>query len=471
MDQKKNLQFVNEFWDKNILPTLKEYIGIPNKSPQFDSHWQAHGYMDQAVQLIAKWCKTHGPQDMKLEVMQLAERTPLIFIEIPGNNTDTILLYGHLDKQPEMTGWDDDLHPFKATLREDKLFGRGAADDGYAVFASLTAILSLRAQNLAHARCLVLIEACEESGSYDLPFYIDALKDRIGTPHLVICLDSGCGNYDQLWVTTSLRGLVSGDLQIEVLRQGIHSGNGSGVVPSCFRILRLLLDRIENVNTGDMIGSDLQVDIPHKRREQAEQAAKVLGEAIFSDLPFKAKVMPESHSLTDLILRRTWQPALSIIGANDVPLIENAGNVTLPKLTVKLSMRLPPTCDQEKAAQYLKKILEQDPPYQAHVSFKIAEKGPGFNAPSEEPWLADALNNASQYYFGKAVVYLGEGGSIPFMGMLGSKFPAAQFVITGVLGPESNAHGPNEFLHIPTGKKLTACVAEIISRQYQAHNK
>ena len=338
MNSEKNSQYINQLWDKSIVPTLQEYITIPNKSPQFDKDWRAHGYMDKAVKLIADWCKANSVAGMKLDVVQIEDRTPVILMEIPGNNDDTVLLYGHLDKQPEMTGWDNGLEPWKPVLRGDRLYGRGAADDGYSAFASLTAIKSLHEQHLSHARCVILIEACEESGSYDLPFYIHALADRIGKPSLIICLDSGCGNYEQLWLTTSLRGMIGGTLKIDVLKQGVHSGSGSGIVPSSFRILRQLLNRIENENTGDIILDDLKVEIPAERLEQAELAAKVLGKSVFEDLPFENAVQPESSSITDLLIRRTWKSALSIIGCEDLPAIQNAGNVTLPKLSVKLSM-------------------------------------------------------------------------------------------------------------------------------------
>lgn len=467
MQPQANLDFVNRLWDESITPTLMEYIKIPNKSPQFDRDWHQHGYMNQAVELLATWCKSQAIDNMTLDVIQLENRTPIIFIDIPGNNDDTILLYGHLDKQPEMSGWDAELGPWRPVLRGDRLYGRGSADDGYATFASLTAIKSLHHQKIPHARCVILIEACEESGSFDLPYYIEALKERIRQPSLVICLDSGCGNYDQLWVTTSLRGLVGGTLTIQVLKQGVHSGLGSGIAPSCFRILRQLLNRIENESNGDIILKDLQVAIPNERLEQAKQAANVLGQSVFEDLPFAPGVQPESSSIFDLIIRRTWQPALSVIGCDGMPTIQDAGNVTLPLLSTKLSMRLPPTCDPEKASHALKNILEKDPPHHAKVKFEINDTGPGWNAPLQQPWLAESAKSASQQYFGKEAVYMGEGGSIPFMGMLGKKFPQSQFLITGLLGPESNAHGPNEFLHIPTGKKLTACIAQVIADHYK----
>jgi acetylornithine deacetylase/succinyl-diaminopimelate desuccinylase-like protein len=464
----KNTTFVNDLWDKSIVPTLMDYIYIPNKSPLFDPDWKKHGHMDKAVSLIANWCRSQAIENMKLDVLELEGRTPVIFIEIPGSSDETILLYGHLDKQPEMVGWDSDLDPWKPVLKGDKLFGRGGADDGYSTFASLAAIKSLRAQNLPHARCVILIEACEESGSYDLPFYIEALENRIGKPSLVICLDSGCGNYEQLWVTTSLRGMATGQLQIEVLKQGIHSGTGSGIVPSCFLVLRQLLSRIENESHGEILLQDLFVDIPTERIHQAELTAKVLGQHLYDDYPFVEKVQPVTTDLAQLILNRTWRPALSVIGAEGLPALKNAGSVTLPTLSFALSMRLPPTCDPEKAANTLKQVLEKNPPFQAKVSFEIGKMSSGWNAPAEIAWLKDAAAMASKNYFGKDAVYMGEGGTIPFMGMLGKKFPEAQFLITGVLGPNSNAHGPNEFLHIPTGKNLTCCVAEVIAKHYQS---
>lgn len=465
--KERNTEYIDQLWDNSIVPALMEYIKIPNKSPEFDKNWRENGYMDQAVQLIVKWCQDNAAANMKLEIIQLEGRTPLIFMEIPGTTDDTILLYGHLDKQPEMSGWDTGLHPWKPVLRGDRLYGRGAADDGYAAFASLTAIKSLQEQNIPHARCVIIIEASEESGSPDLPFYIDTLKERIGTPSLIICLDSGCGNYDQLWVTTSLRGMIGGTLKIDVLNQGIHSGFASGVVPSCFRILRELLNRVENQTNGDVILDELHVDIPEQRKQQAKQAANVLDQSLIKAIPFVKNVTPESLSIDDLILRRTWKPALSVTGCDGLPAIEDAGNVTVPTLSVKLSMRIPPTCDAETASQALKNSLETNPPYHAQVHYLQTEGASGWNAPLEEAWLIEAAKNASQTYFGKDAVYMGEGASIPFMGMLGKKFPQAQFLITGVLGPESNAHGPNEFLHIPMGKKLTACVADVIADHYR----
>ncbi len=417
MDATRLAKFVDRMWGDEIVPTLVEYIRIPNKSPAFDPDWVAHGYMDDAVALFERWArgKLAGLPGAMLEVVRLPGRTPLILIEVPGEGDDTVLLYGHLDKQPEMVGWFDGYGPWQPLLKGDKLYGRGGADDGYAMFGALSAISALHDQGIPHARCVILIEACEESGSYDLPFYVDHLAARIGTPALVVCLDSGCGNYDQLWLTTSLRGMLAGALTVRVLDEGVHSGDASGVVPSSFRISRQLVSRLEDETTGAIRPAELYAQVPGERVEQAKRAAAVLGNELYKKFPFPAGMKPVSDDLTELVLNRTWRPQLAVTGIEGLPSLPNAGNVLLPYTTTKLSLRLPPTLDGVAPA-----------------------------------------------------AFMGEGGSIPFMAMLGEKFPAAQFVVTGVLGPHSNAHGPNEFLHIPTGKRVSQVIAHVLADQHAA---
>ena len=457
--------FIERIWEDDILPTLVEYIRIPNKSPHFDPDWEAHGYMDKAVAMFEAWArrKLETVPGSTLEVVRLPGRTPLIFMEIPGEAKGTVLLYGHLDKQPEMKGWTEGTGPWTPVLKDGKLYGRGGADDGYAMFASLAALLSLRNGGQKHARCVVCIEACEESGSYDLPAYVDHLAPRIGTPDLVICLDSGCGNYDQLWLTTSLRGIAMGNLTVRVLTEGVHSGDASGLVPSSFRIARTLLSRIEDETTGQMKLDELFVQIPPDRLEQARASARILGDEVYTKMPLAGGTKPMATDLAELVLNRTWRPQLAVTAMDGYPLPENGGNVLLPYTTAKLSVRLPPTCDAAKATAALKHKLEENPPYGAQVEFDAEEGQGGWNAPSLAPWLEASLRRASEAAFGKPVAFMGEGGTIPFMGMLGEKFPKTQFVITGVLGPQSNAHGPNEFLHIPTAKKVTACIASVLA--------
>jgi acetylornithine deacetylase/succinyl-diaminopimelate desuccinylase-like protein len=466
MDTKAIRNYVDGLWDKSILPELAEYIRIPNKSPAFDPDWKAHGHLDRAVMQFERWARSQMLAGMRLEVVRIEGRTPVLFIDVSGNSPDSVLLYGHLDKQPEMSGWNEGLDPWQPVIRGDRLYGRGAADDGYALFACLASIGALQRNAIPHARCVVLIEACEESGSFDLPHYIEHLGDRIGQPSFVIGLDSGCGNYDQLWSTTSLRGLVGGTLTVEILTEGVHSG-ASGIVPDSFRILRQLLSRLEDSATGRILPAEFYGPIPDERVKQAAAAAAALGGSIHQEFPFAAGAGPVTTDLTELILNRDWRPALAIIGADGLPPIGQAGNVLRPLTAAKLSLRLPPTCDPRAATQKLKALLEEAPPYGAKVSFKPDWGAAGWNAPELAPWLARSLDDASKIYFGKPAAYMGLGGTIPFMSMLGERFPQAQFLITGVLGPHANAHGPNEFLHIPTAKNLTACVAQVIADHFK----
>ena len=458
--------WVENLFQSSIVPTLVDYIKIPNKSMMFDPEWRAHGYMDQATEMFATWARGQLPKGATLEVVRLGERTPVIFMDIPGTGgraDDTVMLYGHLDKQPEMVGWRDGLGPWTPVIEGDKLYGRGSADDGYAMFASLTAINALRRDNIPHARCVVLIEACEESGSIDLPAYIDHLAPRIGQLSLVICLDSGCANYDQLWSTTSLRGNVTGNLDVSLLTEGVHSGDGTGVIAASERVARALLDRLEDSHTGQLRPAELATAIPRQRVLQAERTAQVIGDEIFSKFPLQPGVEPVTRNVVELILNRTWRPTLAITGADGWPPIVSAGNVLRPFTRLKLSLRIPPRVDPDAAARAVKQLLETDPPYGAKVSFNDVNASAGWDAPEMAPWLDKALEAASQRHFGKPAMYMGEGGTIPFMYMLGAKFPKAQFFITGVLGPGSNAHGPNEFLHLPTARKLTLCVADVLA--------
>jgi len=486
MDSVATQTLISELWDRSIVPELVEYIKIPNKSPAFDLDWRSHGYMEDAVRLIESWCRDHALPDMSIEVLRLEGRTPLIFMDVPGRGTapgdgdgdeargagaGTVLLYGHLDKQPEMHGWRDGFGPWIPVIEGERLYGRGGADDGYAAFASLAAIHALAEQGIPYARCVIIIEACEESGSYDLPFYIDALAPRIGEPDLVVCLDSGCGNYDQLWCTTSLRGMAAGDLSVEVLSEGVHSGDAGGIVPSSFRIVRQLLSRLEDETSGRFVDARFHVDIPEQRRVQAGNAAQVLGDGVYARFPFLEGTGPARDQGAEMVLNRTWRPALEITGAAGIPSLGDAGNVARPMTAVRASLRLPPTCNAEQASLELQRLLEADPPHGAHVSFRPEMAADGWNAPPISEWLQASVGAASKDYFGRDAVYMGEGGTIPFMAMLGEKFPASEFLITGVLGPGSNAHGPNEFLDIPTAKKVTCCVARVLRDHYVHSNQ
>ncbi len=464
MDNSRLTSHLRKLWDDSILPALEAYVRIPNKSPAFDPDWERHGHMEEAVSLVENWCREQAPPGARVEIQRLPGRTPLLCIEIPATaaaRDDTVLLYGHLDKQPEFSGWREGLGPWQPVRRDERLYGRGSADDGYAVFASLAAVQALEAQGIPHARCLILVECCEESGSYDLPHHIEALGRRLGEVSLVVCLDAECGNYEQLWCTTSLRGNLTAVLDVEVLDEGVHSGAAGGIVPDSFRVLRQLLERIEDAGTGDLRLEALQPRIPDARREQIDRAAEALGDTVVSRFPWASA--PPAANPADLLTRNTWGPALAVTGAEGLPAIPDAGNVLRPMTRVKLSFRLPPTVDPAAAAQAVRQRLCETPPPGTRVSLSLEGTMAGWNAPPLAPWLEQAMEGASQAQFGKPALYLGTGGSIPFMGFLAERFPAAQFLVTGVLGPHANAHGPNEFLHIPTARRLSGCVAHVVA--------
>ncbi|MGH8134271.1 MAG: M20 family metallopeptidase [Steroidobacteraceae bacterium] len=463
MDLKQLNGVIGRTWDESIVDRLVAYVRIPNKSPMFDPQWESHGYMEKALQLMADWCRAQPLPGMRVEVRRLPGRTPVLLVDVPGELPGCVLLYGHLDKQPEFTGWLPGLGPWEPMLRDGKLYGRGAADDGYAVFSSLTAIAALKQQQVRLPRCVVLIEACEESGSYDLPAHLAALGDTLGVPSLVVCLDAECGNYRQLWCTTSLRGNLVGTLTVRVLTEGVHSGMATGIAPTPFRILEQLLARIENPVTGDLLLDELHVTLPPDRCAQAAATAQVLGESVAGKLPWADGVQPLSNDPLELIINSTWRSTLAVTGADGLPPVGSAGNVLLPELACKLSLRTPPTCDAARAAQAVREALERDPPYGAQVRFEAGSSTGGWNAPALAPWLEESIGRASQAIYGRDAVHTGCGGTIPFMGMLGERFPRTQFFITGVLGPHANAHGPNEFLHIDYAKKLTACVSLVLA--------
>ena len=478
---------VDASWQERILPALMKYVEVPAKSPAFDPDWARHGLIDRVLQDAADWVAARRVPGLSLEVIRLNDaqgrpRTPVLFFELPASggrdgspapaSGQTVLMYGHLDKQPEFNGWRNDLGPWTPKIEDGKLYGRGSADDGYAVYASITAIEALQAQGVAHPRIVGLIETSEESGSHDLLPYVDALRSRLGDVGLVICLDSGAGNYDQLWLTTSLRGMASGVLKVEVLTEGVHSGDASGVVPSSFRIMRQVLDRLEDSASGRLLPSVFHCEIPAERIAQAHATAAILGDELHRRFPWAHHdcggstvfALPTTTDPVEALLNRTWRPTLSVTGAEGLPALRDAGNVLRPYTAFKLSLRLPPLVDAAQAVQQLKTLLEDNAPYQARVTFEGEGSASGWNAPATTPWFEQALQDASQAHFGAGCGTIGQGGTIPLMNLLSQGFPTAQMMVCGVLGPRSNAHGPNEFLHLDYARRLTASVAQVIAR-------
>ena len=467
-DRKAIEKQILPFWDQEILPALTEFIRIPNLSPGFDRDWKKNGHMARAVKLAVDWIKKQKVTGLTLKVVEDAGHTPLLLCDIPGASPETVLMYGHLDKQPPMTGWRKDLGPWEPVYRKGRLYGRGGADDGYAVFAAIATVKAMQALGIPHARVRLLIECSEESGSSDLPHYLRAHAKEIGTPDLVVCLDSGAGNYEQLWSTTSLRGMVGATVKVEILSEGVHSGLAGGIVPNPMLVMRQLLERLEDVTTGHVKPEALHVEIPPERIEQAAKTARVLGGAVVGDLPFLNNVRPLADGTAQLLLNGTWEPALAVIAQEGLPEMGRGGNVLVPGLSFRLSLRIPPTLDPREASRTVREVLSEDPPFGARVTVSAGGM-PGWNAPPVDPWLEEATDTASREFYGKEACYSGLGGSIPFMDMIGQRFPQAQFLITGVLGPNANAHGPNEFLHVPYAKKLTCCLVRILEAHCRQH--
>jgi acetylornithine deacetylase/succinyl-diaminopimelate desuccinylase-like protein len=466
VEQKTVRETVLSRWANDVLPSLSGLVEIPALSPAFDSDWARSGQLAAAIEHVRSWMTARGIPGATVEVVELEGRTPVLLLDVPATpgaeDKGTVLLYGHLDKQPPVGGWSAGLGPWTPVVKDGRLYGRGSADDGYAGYAATTALEAIRAAGGGHARAVVLLETGEESGSPDLPAYLEHLTEKLGRVSFVVCLDSGGNDYERMWLTTSLRGVMQVHLTVRVLDSAQHSGLASGVVPSSFRILRTLLDRIENSETGEITLAELNVEIPANRRAEAQATADVAPGGIRTAFPLVDGSRPVADDDFELLLNNSWRPTLSVIGAAGFPEPVNAGNVLRASSTLALSFRLPPTADSAVALAAIEKALTTDVPYGAKVELAGLETADGWNAPATAPWLAGALEKVSEHVFGAPWRSIGLGGSIPFMGLLGEKYPEAQFLVTGALGPDSNAHVPDEWLHLKHAQRVTEAVAHIL---------
>jgi acetylornithine deacetylase/succinyl-diaminopimelate desuccinylase-like protein len=467
MDTTRVRSTVQQLWQAEILPSLSEFVAIPALSPVFDENWEHSGQLDAAVEHVRAWLAKRGVPGATAEIMRLPGRSPILLFDVPatgaGAADDTVLLYGHLDKQPPVGGWGDGLGPWTPVVRDGKLFGRGAADDGYSGYAATAAIEAVHAAGGRHARCVVLLETGEESGSHDLPAYLELLAERLGRVSLVVCLDSGGQDYERMWLTTSLRGLVSTTVTVRVLESGQHSGMASGIVPSSFRIMRQLLDRLEDPVTGEILLPEMHGEVPEERIAEMRALAAAAPGAAKAAFPLLPGMDAVSDDDVELMMNNSWRPTLSVIGGAGLPLPAEAGNVLRPSTTLTLSFRLPPTASPETALAALHRVLTTDVPYGAHVELTRSETGGGWNAPPTAPWLRSILDTVSDDVFGgNAWQTMRLGGSIPLMGMLAEAYPEAQFVVTGALGADSNAHVPDEWLHLAQAERITEAVAAIL---------
>lgn len=453
-------------WRREVLPLLEIFARIPDLSPAFDPGWESAGHLDEAARLLAGWASERAIPGIEVEVVRLPGLTPTVVVDVPASDpsiTGTALVYGHYDKQPPFDGWTGNRSPWSPSLEGDRLYARGVADDGYALPSALVAIEAVLAAGGRHGRCIVVAEGSEESGSPHLPAVLDHLADRTGRPDLVVALDSGCPTDDRLWITTSLRGFVDGILTVSVLDHGVHSGSAGGVVPDSFRLIRHVLDRVEDPVTGDALLPELRVALPSGALEDASALADALAERAGAEpFPLVAGLVLEGDGAVDRVLRTGWSTSLAVVGADGLPPTPTAGNVLRPSTSLKLVWRIPPTADAAAAAEAIERAVTTDPPSGARIEWALGGAAAGWAAAPFAPWFEQALDRASRASFGRPPGRFGEGGSIPFMGWLADRFPGAQILATGVLGPGSNAHGPDESLHLPTAERVTAALGVLL---------
>ncbi len=457
---------LKNLWHSETLCALKEFVSIQSLSPSFDPDWERHGELHKAIE-IAKSFGEKLLSNIQFEILESPGRSPLLFFEIPAFGDSAshgdVLFYGHLDKQPEGNGWSNNRCPFSATQEDTVLYGRGVADDGYSFYSAVSIAKALESGGLSHPRIWGVFETCEESGSFDFSHWMQLLAPRLSNVALILVLDAGCIDYSGLYVTTNFRGILRATLKVSVLNHGVHSGVASGIVPDSFMIARNLLDRLEDSSSGKILDKAFYTTIPATRLEQLREKAKRIT-SFKHDFPWINAPITLSKTIEENLIAQTWLPQLTIIGAQGLPDINKAGNVLRASTSLKLSLRLPPMIDSQAAESALKRILLDDPPFGASVELSDVSSSEGWNAPEEAEWLSREINDASLDIFGKPAVYSGEGGTLSICNVFQSTCPKAQFLLTGVLGPNSNAHGPDEALRLDYVEKLCCALSRIIVR-------
>ncbi|CAG9311573.1 unnamed protein product [Blepharisma stoltei] len=465
MDSQRIQEVISQGVDSGVIPTLMDYIRIPSLSTAFDPNWETNGYMEQAQEVLLSYVRSLNIEGFTYEIVKEPGKPWLVFGEVQATAPDkgTILMYGHMDKQPHLSGWTVG-GPTDPVIVDGKLYGRGGGDDGYALPGAALCIKTLQSLGIPHGRIVIVAENEEESDSESLVYYINKLRDRIGSPELIVCLDSGIMNYQQFFITTSLRGVVNIDVTVKTILAGMHSGGTSGVLPSAYRIMQHIISRIEDERTGEILIPELHTEIKPSIYEGAAQIVKFMGPYIVGAFPLINGVKPMTDDLVQLLINRSWKPTLTVIGCEGLPPVADAGNVIQPHFTTRLSVRLPPGVSGKVATEALIREITRDPLYNAVVEVTPQSPSDGWAQNDLEPWLNEAVQEASNSVFHAPALNLWEGGSIPFMGYLGELFPSAQFVITGILHLESNPHSINENFSIEYLKKALSCVAYIIGK-------
>lgn len=459
-------QTVASLWKGETLEALCKFVKIPAKSVGFDPQWEENGFLLEACRDAARWASERFPQGT-FEVLCEPGRSPALFFDIPATagakTTRSVFFYGHFDKQPEGKGWTNGREAFKPVIEGDRLYGRGAGDDGYNFYAAMTALMALDQTGTPRPRAVGLYETAEECESVDFEYWLSKVDPRIGEIAFVSVLDGTCCDYERLWTTVSFRGAVLFTLNVNVLSYGVHSGTASGIAPESFTIARALLERIEKAETAEITAPELNTEIPPERLAQLKHCAQILGEKVTGEFPWVAGTHAKNPNPYASLVLRGWRPQLAVTGASGLPALKDAGNVLRAGTSLKCSMRIPPTVDPEKALAYIERELTRNPIFGCEVTLSPTSTGPGWNAPAEKAWFTKAFDAASMKLFGKSATYCCDGASIPILTLMQSYFGDAQYLVTGVLGPQSNAHGPDEMLNLTYVAKLTTALADVIA--------
>lgn len=465
-DSEANLRIVREEWD-SALPSLQEFVRIPNLTPRMDKEWETNGLLDKAANHVAEWFRAQDIHGCKVEVLKDPGFSPFVFTEIAATPnsakaTSTFLMYGHIDKQPHGVGWAPDIEPTSGLVRDGMLYGRGAVDDGYHSYACGIAIKALQRQGIAHSRIVILSECSEESGSVHLGHYVEQLAPRIGCPSAVFCCDAGGDDYETLWATTALRGTLRANVNVSLLKSGQHSGVFGGAFPDAFRVMRLLLARLEDPNTGKILLPELHTKIPVERQSEMTALAEKYGYLPGVSTELLDGVHPQTEDAYQMRVDTSWAPCMTVVGVDGLPSIDKASPVLHPFVKLAVVIRIPPLVSADVAVSAVKEALERDPPYGAKVEAVVTGYS-GWNAPEMKANLKDACERSCQTYFcGNPVAKQCAGGGIPLVNMLNEMFPEAALLVTGALGPGGNMHGPNEALNLEHVQKFTACLAMIM---------
>ena len=466
-DLKLRVEYNIRHW---ALPWTKKFVAVPNTSKAFDPEWETNGRLETACQLCIEYAQAIQIEGIELEMHKDPGVSPLLLGRVaPSKQVGSIRIvtYGHLDKQPyHSEEWEEGLHPTTPVEKNGYLYGRGAVDDGYNFFTVLAVLKAFQELRIPHDEFLLFYECNEESGCTDIAHYLNKLKEQIGAPDVMFCLDEGSVSNQMFSLSTSLRGALNFSLKVSVLEKSMHSGVASGIVPSSFRIARELLERIESGKTGEMV-PELQVPVPEQKLKEASANAKLNGSGIHTSLCMCKGVQPVTLNLEELYLNNVWKAQMEVIGQGGIPSLAQAGNVLRDHTELLVSLRTPPTLSCTAAFDTIKNILTSQVPYNAKVEVEMESFGDGWFSGHLSAALISTVDKHSMEVFGNPALLYGSGCTIPFIHLIQQQLPKTLLLVTGADLPDSGIHGPNERLDIEflvRFAKTFACILVDLSK-------